>query len=81
MAFSTYLPAELSTKLTTIHIVGETARPHHGKHVRKWLPVHPRCGVHCTPVSCSWCNQVAQRFSLLQRKRLCMTAFASKPDL
>jgi hypothetical protein len=56
-------------------------RPHHGKQVREWLQSHPRFVLHLTPVHCSWLNQVEQWFSILQRTRLRIVDFVSKPDL
>jgi transposase len=81
IAFVAHLDAEISTKIKTIHIVCDNARPHHGKQVREWLTSHPRFVLHFTPVHCSCLNQVEQWFSILQRKRLRVVDFASKADL
>jgi hypothetical protein len=51
-----YLDAEIPTTITTMHLICDNARPHHGKHVRAWLPCHPRFVLHFTPVHCSWLN-------------------------
>jgi transposase len=75
------LNVALPTKLKTIHIGGDNARPHHGKQVRAWWLAPLRFVVHFTPVHCAWLNQVEQWFSLLQRKRLRIVDFASKADL
>src|SRR5207248_10972650 len=54
---------------------------HKGKLVRAWLAAHPRFICHFTPVHCSWMNQVEQWFSILQRKRLSISDFASLTQL
>jgi hypothetical protein len=51
-----YLDAEIPTTITTMHLICDNARPHDGKHVRAWLPCHPRFVLHFTPVHCSWLN-------------------------
>jgi transposase len=81
IAFLEHLDAELPATITTIHLVCDNARAHHGQQVREWLTSHPRFVVHFTPVHCSWLNQVEQWFSILQRKRLRITDFASTADL
>ena len=47
---------------------------HKGKKVQAWLVKHPRFVFHHLPVHCSWMNQVEQWFSILQRKRLKISA-------
>jgi len=64
-------PAEV----TTIHVVCDNVRTHHGKKVQAWLTKHPRFRFAFTPVHCSWLNQVEQWFSILQRKRLAAANF------
>jgi transposase len=64
-----------------IHLICNNARAHHGQQVRTWLNSHPRFMMQFTPVHCSWLNQVEQRFSILQRKRLRIVDFASTADL
>jgi transposase len=81
IAFLEYLDAEIPAKITTIHLICDNARPHHGKQVREWLQFYPRFVLHFTPVHCSWLNQVEQWFSILQRKRLRIIDFAAKADL
>jgi transposase len=81
ITFLASLDAEIPTTITTMHLICDNARPHHGKHVRAWLPCHPRFVLHFTPVHCSWLNQVEQWFSILQRKRLRIVDCASKADL
>jgi hypothetical protein len=51
------------------------------KEVREWLQSHPRFVLHFSPVPCSWLNRAGQWFSMLQRKRLRITDFASNADL
>lgn len=63
--------------ITRIQGVCDNARMHTGKQVQKWLRQHPRFEFHFTPVHCSWMNQIEQWFSILQRKRLTATNFAS----
>jgi DDE superfamily endonuclease len=60
IAFLEYLDAEIPATITTIHLVGDNARSHHGKRVHEWLQSHPRFVLHFTPVHCSWLNQVEQ---------------------
>jgi transposase len=81
IAFLEYLDAEIPAKVTSIQLICDNARPHHGKQVHEWLQSHPRFVLHFTPVHCSWLNQVEQWFSILQRKRLRIVDFASKVDL
>jgi transposase len=81
IAFLESLDAEMPAEITTIHVICDNARPHHGKRVREWLQSHLRFVLHFTPVHCSWLNQVEQWFSILQRKRLRIVDFASKADL
>jgi transposase len=81
IAFLESLDADIPVKITSIHLICDNARPHHGKQVHEWLQSHPRFVLHFTPVHCSWLNQVEQWFSILQRKRLRIVDFASKADL
>jgi transposase len=81
IAFLAHIDASIPTKITTIHIICDNARAHHGQDVRRWLISHPRFVMHFTPVHCSWLNQVEQWFSILQRKRLRIVDFASVGDL
>ena len=81
IAFLEAVDAEIPVKITTIYLICDNARSHHGKQVQEWLPSHPRFVLHFTPVHCSWLNQVEQWFSILQRKQLRIVDFASKADL
>jgi transposase len=81
ITFLAYLDAEIPAQITTIHLVCDNARAHHGKQVHAWLQSHARFVVHFTPVHCSWLNQVEPWFSILQRKRLRIVDFASLADL
>jgi transposase len=81
IAFLESLDAKIPVKITSIHLICDNARPHHGKQVHAWLQFHPRFALHFTPVHCSWLNQVEQWFSSLQRKRLRIMDFTSKADL
>lgn len=81
MAFLEYLNRTIPATMTCIHIICDNLRTHTGKKVKAWLATHPRFIFHFTPVHCSWMNQVEQWFSILQRKRLKITDFASLEDL
>jgi transposase len=80
IAFLEYLDAAMPVKITSIPLICDNARAHHGQQVRAGLQSHPRLGVHFTPVHCSWLNQGEQGFSILQRKRLRIVDFPSKAD-
>lgn len=67
--------------VTTIHLICDNARTHHGKLVQKWLRKHPRFRMHFTPKHFSWMNQIEQWFSILRRKRLKVQNFADLEDL
>lgn len=64
-------------QITLIHVVSDNISIHHGKKVTAWLARHPRFKFHFTPVHCSWMNQIEQWFSILQRKRMNASNFAS----
>jgi hypothetical protein len=81
IAFLAYLHTEISATLRTIHLVCDNARAHHGTQGRDWLPSHPRCMLHCSPVHGSWLNHVEPWLSILQRKRLRMVDCASTAHL
>jgi transposase len=81
IAFLEHLTAEIPATIQTIHLVCDNARAHTGKEVQAWVQSHPRFVLHCTPVHCSWLNQVEQWFSILQRKRLRIADFASTAEL
>jgi hypothetical protein len=81
VAFLAHLDAEMPAMITTIHLVRDNARAHHGHEVRRWLTSHPRFVLHFMPVYCSWLNQLEQWFSILQRERLRIVDFASTADL
>jgi transposase len=72
---------ETPDSVTTIHLVCDNVRMHHGKLVCAWLEKHPRFRMHFTPVHCSWMNQVEQWFSILTRKRLRAPNFADVKHL
>jgi hypothetical protein len=81
IAFLEVLDRGMDEHLRTIPLVCENVSPHRGKDVSTWLTEHPRCVVHCTPVHCSWMNQVEPWRSLLPRKRLRTADFESKDQL
>ena len=79
--FLEQLDRELPAEVTTIHLVLDNLSAERGQEVQRWLAKHPRFGLHFTPVHCSWMNQVEQRFSILQRKRLAIVDFGSLEEL
>jgi hypothetical protein len=81
LAFLAHLDAAMPARITTLHLVWDNARPHHGKPVRAWGHAPPPVVLHFTPGHCSWLNQVEQWFSILQRQRLRIVDFAIKADL
>ncbi len=81
MAFLSQLEQELPTAKTRVYLVLDNASIHKGKQVQAWLAAHPRFVCHSLPVHCSWMNQVEQWFSILQRKRLRISDFASLDHL
>jgi hypothetical protein len=81
IAFLGMRDREIPASITTIQVVLDNLRMHQGKQVQAWLAKHPRFVFHHPPVHCSWMNQVEQWFSILQRKRLCIAAFADKAEL
>jgi hypothetical protein len=66
---------EVSSDVTTIHVILDNVSTHHGKLVRQWLANHPRFQFTFPPVHCSWMNQVEQWFSIQRRKRLRIVDF------
>lgn len=81
IAFLEQLDREVPPEITTIHIVLDNVKTHHGKQVQAWLARHPRFQFHFPPVHCSWMNQVEQWFGILQRKRFSLADFADKAEL
>jgi hypothetical protein len=64
-----------------MHVVWDHVSTQHGQAVGHWLQSHPRFVFPCTPGHCSWMHQVEQWFSILQRQRCRIAAFASKAVL
>jgi len=81
IAFLSQLEQELPVAKTHVYLVMDNLKMHKGKQVRDWLATHPRFVCHFVPVHCSWMNQVEQWFSILQRKRLRISDFASLDHL
>ena len=77
LAFLSQLERELPSAATRVFLVMDNLKMHKGKLVQAWLATHPRFVCHFVPVHCSWMNQVEQWFSILQRKRLRISDFAS----
>jgi transposase len=77
IAFLKQLDEEIPASITRVYLVMDNLKMHKGKQVQAWLEAHPRFACHFTPVHCSWMNQVEQWFSILQRKRLRISDFAS----
>jgi len=76
-----HLDREVPAPVTTIHLVMDNLPMHNGRKVQAWLALHPRFRFHFPPVHCSWMNQVAQWFSILQRKRLRIADFTDLDHL
>jgi transposase len=81
LAFLAHLDDQFGPDTTRLHLVLDNVQTHKTKAVQAWLAAHPRFVLHFTPVHCSWLNPVEQWFSVLQRKRLRLPAFASLDDL
>jgi transposase len=81
IAFLSQLEQKLLVAKTHVYQVMDNLKMHKGKQVRDWLATHPRFVCHFVPVHCSWMNQVEQWFSILQRKRLRISDFASLDHL
>ena len=81
LAFLSQLEQEIPVAKTQVYLVMDNLKMHKGKLVRDWLATHPRFVCHFVPVHCSWMNQVEQWFSILQRKRLRISDFASLDHL
>ena len=77
IALLTQLDREIPPSIRCISLVLDNASVHKGKQVRAWLATHPRFVCHFLPVHWSWMNQVEQWLSILQRKRLRISEFAS----
>jgi Bacterial alpha-L-rhamnosidase 6 hairpin glycosidase domain/DDE superfamily endonuclease len=77
----TGLDREIEASVRHIFLVLDNASIHRGKQVQAWLAAHPRFICHFLPAHCSWMNQVEQWFSMLQRKRLRISDFASLAHL
>jgi transposase len=75
------LDREIEASVRHIFLVLDNASIHRGKQVQAWLAAHPRFICHFLPAHCSWMNQVEQWFSILQRKRLRLSDFASLDHL
>ena len=81
LAFLSQLEQELPSVKTRVFLVMDNLSVHKGKQVQAWLATHPRFVCHFVPVHCSWMNQVEQWFSILQRKRLRISDFATLDSL
>jgi transposase len=75
------LDAHVPASIRKIHVVLDNVSYHHGKQVQAWLSSHPRFQFTFTPVHCSWMNQIEQWFSVLKRKSLRYSDFASDQEL
>jgi hypothetical protein len=81
LALLEYLDAQFGATTSRIHLVLDNVQTPTTKPAQAWLAEHPRFVLHFTPVHCSWLNPVEQWFSILQRKRRRLPAFASRDDL
>jgi len=64
-----------------LHVIVDNSSTHTTPAVMNWLAQNPRVKFHFTPTSASWMNQVEGLFSILTRRSLKNTSFASKSDL
>jgi len=81
IALLTQLDGEIPSSIRSIYLVLDNSSVHKGKQVRTWLVAHPRFVCWFLPVHCSWMNQIAQWFSLVQRKRLRISDFTDLDHL
>jgi transposase len=75
------LEQELPPASTRVYLAMDNLKMPKGKQMRAWLATHAYFVCHFVPVHCSWMNQVEQWFSILQRKRLRISDFASLDQL
>jgi transposase len=61
-----------------LHVILDNSSTHSTPDVKEWLAAHERVQFHFTPTSASWMNQVEAFFSILTRRSLRRTSFASK---
>jgi len=59
----------------------DNSSTHTTPEVMEWLRANPRVKFHFTPTSATWLNQVEGLFSILTRRSLRRTSFASKAAL
>lgn len=64
-----------------LHVIVDNSSTHTTPAVMQWLAENPRVKFHFTPTSASWLNQVEGFFSILTRRSLKQTSFASKTEL
>lgn len=64
-----------------LHVIVDNSSTHTTPAVMKWLEENSRVKFHFTPTSASWLNQVEGFFSILTRRSLKFTSFASKTEL
>jgi transposase len=64
-----------------LHVIIDNSSTHTTHAVMEWLRENPRVTFHFTPTSASWMNQVEGFFSILTRRSLKQTSFASKLEL
>lgn len=64
-----------------LHVIVDNSSTHTTPAIMDWLQRNPRITFHFTPTSASWLNQVEGFFSILTRRSLKQTSFASKAEL
>ena len=64
-----------------IRLIIDNGSSHTSKETRTWIAEHPRFTVTYTPVHASWLNMVEIFFSILTRRMLRRSDFASRDDL
>jgi transposase len=64
-----------------LHVIVDNSSTHTTPEVMAWLSANRRVTMHFTPTSASWLNQVEGVFSILTRRSLRQTSFASRTAL
>lgn len=70
LTFLAHVDRESVPTIPTMHSVRAHVRRHKGQHVPAWWTHPPRLVFHFPPIHGFWMHQVAQRCSMVQRKRL-----------
>ena len=79
LAFMKTLAAAYPQK--DLHVIIDNSSAHTTPDVMAWKALNPRVTFHFTPTSASWLNQVEGFFSILTRRSITRTSFASRTAL